>query len=225
MWFTAILLGAAGSLHCLGMCSPLAMAVTSIRQPFFVNRLLYNLGRIFTYGVLGMIMSGFGSLFSLSGFQSILSVLMGVVLIFLGIAGVSSVRVSCITKAMTKMTTKLKNLFSFFLKKKTRGAITLMGMLNGLLPCGLTYLALSYCVTLPSVSTGFLFMIIFGLGTLPVMLGVTSFLQILVSRFPISFKKLTTHAMIALGVLLIVRAVYIHAPHAPVSEAEIVICR
>ncbi len=221
------MLGLAGSLHCLGMCSPLAMAVTSLRQPFFVNRLLYNLGRVFMYGMLGMLVSSVGSLFSLSGFQHVLSLVIGVVLIFFGIAGSSSLRIAWLTAMMMRLTGQLKKLFSFFLKKKTLGAITLMGVLNGLLPCGLTYLALSYCVTLPSMSNGFLFMIIFGLGTLPVMLGITSFLHVLVSRFQISFKKLTTYALIALGTLLISRALYTHHQpgHSSVVEKEIVICR
>lgn len=67
MW-TAIVLGLAGSLHCAGMCSPLAMAVTA-RKPFVINKVIYNTGRIFTYGLLGVLAAVFGGLFSLTAYQ------------------------------------------------------------------------------------------------------------------------------------------------------------
>jgi sulfite exporter TauE/SafE len=75
MW-TAIVLGLAGSLHCAGMCSPLAMAVTA-KKPFVINKVVYNSGRILIYGLLGALAAAFGSLFSLTAYQSVLSFLMG----------------------------------------------------------------------------------------------------------------------------------------------------
>jgi sulfite exporter TauE/SafE len=53
MW-TAIVLGLAGSLHCAGMCSPLAMAVTA-RKPFMLHKVVYNTGRVLIYGLLGVV--------------------------------------------------------------------------------------------------------------------------------------------------------------------------
>jgi len=227
MLFTAIVIGFAGSLHCLGMCSPLAMAVTNLRKPFIVNRLVYNGGRIFTYGTLGALSTIFGSLFQFTGFQNIFSVGLGSVLIVFGIMGVSSIRVPVLTNSILKITGSLKNLFSAFIQKKGILSITIMGMLNGLLPCGLTYLALTYCLALMDPIQGFLFMFIFGVGTLPVMLGLTSIIQSLITRFNINFQRLTRIVMIALGGLLITRSLYdhIHEGTASRTKEEIVICR
>lgn len=225
MWLTAVMLGLAGSLHCLGMCSPLAMAVTNFRSPFFTNRILYNVGRLLSYGILGMIVAAFGSLFQFSAYQNTLSIVLGASLVIMGIAGISSIHIPLISKALALGTGLIKNLFSTFLSKKTWSSMTLMGMLNGLLPCGLTYLALTYCITLPDISQGFLFMIVFGSGTLPVMLGLTTVLQSLIDRFHLNFRKLTTTMMIVLGLLLVSRGYFVNNHTQAHGTSEIVICR
>lgn len=227
MWLTAIIIGFAGSLHCLGMCSPLVMAVTSLRSPAFINRLLYNGGRIFSYGILGAIVSTFGSLFQFSGFQNILSIGLGSLLIIFGLAGISYIRIPFVTAPLQRITSGIKRLFSKFLERKTFSSITFMGMLNGLLPCGLTYLALTYCLTLADASSGFLFMLLFGAGTLPVMLGFTSVIQLLMRQFNFSFRKITTVMMIALGALLITRSLYTHYHEnvIPSASDNVVICK
>lgn len=227
MWLTAIIIGFAGSLHCLGMCSPLVMAVTSLRSPSFINRLLYNGGRIFSYGMLGAIVSTFGSLFQFSGFQNILSIALGSLLILFGVGGISHIRIPVVTNSLQRITNGLKKLFSRILERKTFASISLMGMLNGLLPCGLTYLALTYCLTLADATSGFLFMLIFGAGTLPVMLGFTSVIQLLMNKFKFSVRKMTVVMMITLGTLLITRSLYAHyheSSHLTPAES-IVICQ
>ena len=225
MWISALLIGLAGSLHCLGMCSPLAMAVTTLRRPFLLNRLVYNGGRIFTYGLLGALVSSFGSLFGLSGFQNFLTIFLGSVLVIMGLAGTGPIRIPILTRLIQKIVTAIKILFSELLKEKTILSISIMGMLNGLLPCGLTYLALTYCLTLTNAASGFLFMLIFGAGTLPVMLGFTSVMQVFISRFEFNFRKLTTVVMIALGTLLITRSIYVHYNNNTSPKDSIVICR
>lgn len=227
MLFTAIIIGFAGSLHCLGMCSPLAMAVTRLRKPFIINRLFYNGGRIFVYGILGVFVSIFGSLFQFTAFQNIFSLSLGCLLILFGIIGISSVHVPFLTTGALKVTGLVKNLFSIFLQKKGLLSITCMGMLNGLLPCGLTYLALTYCLTLSDAWHGFLFMLIFGAGTLPVMLGLTSALQPLITRFDINFRRITRIVLIVLGGLLITRSLLFHLPYNgnTIAKENIVICR
>ncbi len=220
-------MGLAGSLHCLAMCSPLAIAVTNLRRPFLVNRILYNGGRMFTYGLLGALVSTFGSLFKLSGFQNILTIGLGCLLVMLGLTGISHLRIPFFTEVIQKLTLKIKQLFSEFLKKKTFFSISMMGMLNGLLPCGLTYLALTYCLTLSDGVDGFLFMLIFGAGTLPVMIGLTSVFQFMINRWSLNFRSLTTVVMLALGVLLITRSIYgqHHAQGSSSTVEDIAVCK
>ena len=220
-------MGLAGSLHCLAMCSPLAIAVTNLRRPFLVNRILYNGGRILTYGLLGALVSAFGSLFKLSGFQNILTIGLGCLLVMLGLTGISHIRIPFFTGIIQKLTLKIKQFFSEFLKKKSFFSIGMMGMLNGLLPCGLTYLALTYCLTLPGGIDGFFFMLIFGAGTLPVMIGLTSVFQFMINRWKLNFRSLTTIVMLALGALLITRSIYgQHDVHVgPDTVEDIVVCK
>jgi uncharacterized protein len=225
MWFTAFILGLFGSLHCLGMCSPLVMAVTSIRTPYFGNRLLYNAMRIASYGIQGAIISVFGSLFNFSQFQVAFSVALGSVLILLGFAGITHFKIPLVSKAMQKFTTLIKFLFTSALSKKTMLSIGITGFLNGLLPCGLTYLALSYCVILPKSYQGFFFMLFFGLGTMPVMLGFTTLMLGAIKIPTIRFQKLTQVFLIMVGLLLVYRSLSSNGNHQMSKVESAVICK
>ncbi|NOT75704.1 MAG: sulfite exporter TauE/SafE family protein [Cyclobacteriaceae bacterium] len=226
MLFTAFLLGLAGSLHCLGMCSPLVMAVTSYQRPYFYNRLLYNGGRILMYGLMGMVASSFGSILSLSAYQTWLTISLGILLLLIGVTGSNLLnRIPIITSVMHRISSGAKSMFATLLKEKNTMSYFLLGALNGLLPCGLTYMALTYCFILPGYCSGFLFMIFFGLGTLAVMLGFTSVLKEIMQRFHISLQRFTTVSLIVLGIVLVARGVIIHeTPHRSGPE-EIVICK
>jgi uncharacterized protein len=204
MWWTALIMGFAGSLHCAGMCSPLAMAVTS-QKPFLLSKVIYNSGRIFTYGILGAIAASFGSLFMITPYQGIISFVIGALFLLMGIGAISGVRIPYITTALNRFTGRLKNLFNFWLKKKNNLAVLIMGMLNGLLPCGLTYLALTYCFIMPSVSEGFWFMILFGAGTWPVMIGFTWLLSIGFGKIKVNYQRITTVVFIMIGAWLLAR--------------------
>ncbi len=227
MLLTAFIIGLAGSLHCVGMCSPLILAVTSFKGPYIYSRILYNAGRVLMYGVLGIVASAFGSLFNLNGVQIILSIALGGTLILMGMTGSKfMLRIPVLSAFIHRITVWTKDLFSAILKEKKILSYFLLGALNGLLPCGLTYLALTYCLILPGYSSGFLFMIFFGLGTLPVMLGFTSIVKYLMKRFHFSFQRFSTISMIVLGILLIGRATLEHAKIITTNSAgNIVICK
>jgi uncharacterized protein len=209
MWWTALVMGFAGSLHCAGMCSPLAMAVTS-QKPFLLHKITYNTGRILTYGILGMIAASFGSLFMITPWQGIISFAVGALFLLMGIGAISGVRIPFITTALHRFTSRLKNLFNFWLKKKNSFAVLIMGMLNGLLPCGLTYLAMTYCFIMPSMMEGFWFMILFGVGTWPVMIGFTWLLSIGFGKIKVNYQRITTVVFIMIGVWLVARVMINH---------------
>jgi uncharacterized protein len=222
MIWTAIILGFAGSLHCMGMCSPLAMAVANLSPTVILNRILYNAGRVLTYGVLGSIVSTVGLAFPLIKFQNLLSILLGIALLVIGISGVSAIRIPVVTTTLARLNIILKKLFSGFLQDKNHRSTFILGSLNGLLPCGLSFLALTYCITLAKPWDGFGFMLLFGLGTLPVMLGFTSVFNWLILRLHVTSQRLTTSLMIVSGVLLIVRVFIIHVPEAGCVSPEVI---
>jgi len=210
IYWTAIVMGLAGSLHCVGMCSPLAMAVTS-QRPFISNKILYNLGRIFTYGLLGMVAATFGSVISLGPFRDIISFATGGFFLLMGLGGISGVKIPLITSSIHRMTSWLKGHFSYWLQRKDKGAVVLLGILNGLLPCGLTYIAMTYCFILPGIQDGFLFMVAFGFGTWPVMFGLPWIVSLTTQRMRFNFSKARTFAFVLVGILLIAR-IWWHKP-------------
>ncbi len=224
MLITAVILGLAGSLHCAGMCSPLAFAVISKSGGAMRSRVLYNLGRVLMYCVLGAIISGLGVMLPVTA-QYVISITLGITFLVIGITG-SNFRAPFLAPVQ-RFTTFLKTQFSKFLQRKNDSSVFAMGVLNGLLPCGLTFLALTSCITLAGPLDGFVFMAVFGAGTLPVMLGLVSVIPFFAKRLNISVGRLSTFMLIAAGCLLIAR-VLIFDPtlHTLAQGGEpIVICR
>ena len=228
MWYTALLIGITGSLHCAGMCSPLLMAVTNLTKSVVLNRLLYNGGRILTYAVLGSFFSGVGFLLPISPYQNLLSLVFGVAIIVVAFFRIGHVRIPLLFAGVTRLTRFLKEKFAFLLTRKTFVAVFMMGMLNGFLPCGMTLIALSYCLVLAGPVDGFNFMLLFGIGTLPVMLGFAPMLSLAIKKLNVSLQKATTVMMICSGAILVAR-VFIHASmEAVVKHAgivDIILCR
>ncbi len=210
MIVTALLLGLGGSLHCAGMCAPLAASVSFKNKNVWITRFIYNVGRITTYALLGYIVATFGYLFPIVNYQQIFSISLGLMMVFIAIGWANSKQIPVLTKFVLWLNKFLRVRFSFLIQKKTKASTFLLGALNGLLPCGLTYLALTYgFVTQPTEA--FLFMIFFGLGTLPVMLGFSGIYSWIVVRLKISAYRLSMGLLLFFGVLLIVRS-FVHQP-------------
>lgn len=225
MWWTALILGFAGSVHCLGMCSPLVMAVSGVSRTAVLNRFIYNAGRILTYGVLGAIVASVGLIIPLHKYQNILSIALGIALLVIGLGGIRHLHIPIVTTPLQQVSARIKSSFRNYLTQKTRGAMFAMGALNGLLPCGLTLLALTWCITLRGPVDGLNFMLLFGAGTLPVMLGFTSIVPVLSKTLRWDQAKLTTTMLIASGCLLIARVFIVHIPHQEAGGLVDVICR
>lgn len=225
MFYTAIIMGLAGSLHCAGMCSPLAVAVTS-KKPFLLSGIIYNSGRVLVYALLGALAATFGSALHLAPYQQTISIALGIAFLIIGM-GLFSAQVPYLGVWVVKFTSYLKKLFGKALQHKSSFTTFLLGMINGLLPCGLTYLALSACLILPSASEGFLFMIFFGFGTWPVMVGFTRLLNFAFLKNPLSLGKFSKLAMVAIGCLLLFRVWFVHPHHSNemVNSNASVICK
>lgn len=226
MIVTALLVGLAGSLHCVGMCSPLALAVSGVSRTYWINRLLYNSGRIITYGLLGAMVGALGAIASLTGWQTVISAVLGVFLILFGLSGVQAIRIPLITPVLHRFTGWLKIQFAHQLRARGILSLLFMGALNGLLPCGLTYFALTYCITLPNAMQGFLFMLLFGMGTLPAMLGLPSLIQSLAAKTKWRVQRLSAIVMIILGAMLVIRSAYFYQSemHEPSAQATELVC-
>jgi uncharacterized protein len=228
MEVTALLLGFGGSLHCALMCSPLAAAAIGNARAMR-RTLLYNAGRILTYSLLGGLIASLGRGIPIAGFQLLLTIVMAATLILMGLAGVSTLRVPLISLLLSKVTNAVKILFAKFFKQKTQSSFFILGMLNGILPCGLTFLALSYCLTLAGPLSGMSFMLLFGIGTLPAMLGLTSVIQFFLKYLNFPGSRMTRLAFIAIGMIMLARLVLVDhhtaVAHAALSAGQVLICR
>lgn len=226
MYWTALAMGLAGGLHCAGMCGPLVLAFTS-KNPFLGGKVVYNLGRVLTYSILGMLAGFLGSYIQFFAFQNLFAYVTGGILLLLGFGAINGIRIPIITAIIQRFTNYIKMVFGVFLH--SRKNIFFLGMVNGLLPCGLTYMAWTYCLTMEGAAEGFLFMAVFGLGTIPVMTGFMWVLGKILARFKISYRRVSMLVLILLGSLVIARTFLTHQHGAanytePLVSGE-VICR
>ncbi|MDB5203691.1 MAG: sulfite exporter TauE/SafE family protein [Ferruginibacter sp.] len=210
---TALLMGAVGTFHCIGMCGPLALSLPVVRDSYgsrFMSTLLYNLGRVFTYALIGALLGLAGNAAAIFGFQQALSVLLGASILIFLLKPVNYLsRVTANAGIFMKLRKELGRLFN----KKTYRANFFIGTLNGLLPCGLLYMALAGAVSTGTVLKSALFMAAFGLGTLPVMWGLAfmgGFVSISLRK---NIRKIYPYIMLFMALLLIVRGLGLDIPY------------
>ena len=200
-------MGLVGSLHCAGMCGPIAFALPFDRSHWFKSFLgnyLYQFGRIFTYGFLGLMIGFIGRGFSLSGLQQPLSIGVGIIMIL----AVVLPQLPIFRKAQSSFTlkvSKIKSLLGVYIHKKSYRALFITGLINGLLPCGLVYMALLGALGMGNAIEGSLFMILFGIGTFPMMFIIGFLGNILSAGVRKKFQKAVPIFVFVIGVLFILR--------------------
>lgn len=212
LFITAFLTGILGSFHCAGMCGPIAFALPSQqlgKVNFYIGRLIYNLGRILTYSFLGFLMGLFGSGLKLAGIQQSLSIAAG--LFILGWAAFQFFGLRIIKFQPLSMLGK--GLFSKLMGNSSFYSLAAIGCLNGLLPCGFVYLALVGSTVTQHPLDAALFMVLFGLGTLPMMFGVSIIGQFLSQKVRSNLNKLSPVFALIIGVLFIVRGLNLGIPY------------
>jgi len=213
------LLGFLGSFHCIVMCGPIALSLPGSNRTkfnFILERLSYNLGRITLYSLLGLIFGFFGERIFIAEFQQLISVMIGVIILlylikpFLKKKKSGNIFNPVLSKSPFSF---LKNIFANLYSRNSKLSLFSIGLLNGILPCGFVYIALSGPIALGSPVKGFLFMTLFGLGTLPLMLGISmsrNFISITVRR---KINKLSPVITIIFALLFIVRGLNLGIPY------------
>lgn len=215
MLITAFLLGLLGSFHCVGMCGPIAMALPLSRgQKWQIvqSSLVYNLGRVVTYGLIGLIFGMIGLGVELAGGQKVFSVILGVFLLIFALLPQRMEAFILRLPGLNLLFSQVKQQISSLFKQTSLGANLLIGMLNGLLPCGLVYLAIAGAMTTGHMLDGALFMASFGLGTLPMMLSVTLLGQFLRPNYRQFFRRMAPVIMAVFALLLISRGFNVPIP-------------
>ena len=158
---SALVLGLLGSLHCLGMCGPIAFMLpldkrSNSKKIFQLS--LYHLGRIFSYTLMGLAFGLVGKGLQLFGFQQKLSIVIGVVMILLVLVPSRYISKFSIAKPIYGIIGKVKARLGNELKKRTPDTFLTIGVLNGFLPCGLVYMALLGAIAMGNALSGSLYM-------------------------------------------------------------------
>lgn len=213
---SAFAMGLVGNIHCLGMCGPIAIAVpfkTSSNISRILSILLYNLGRILIYSLIGTIFGFVGKGVEIIGFQQYLSILLGSLIILGVIVPVLFKRVNFLNTQVFSWVGHLKSAFRMRFSKKSYGSLFVMGVLNGLLPCGLVYMSAAGSLIAGSWYAGASYMAVFGLGTLPVMVLLPYFSKYIKAPFQLKLRKLVPAFMFCFGVLFIIRGANLGIPY------------
>lgn len=215
LW-TAFIVGIFGSLHCIGMCGPITLALPGFKNnlPMVLSsRVLYNLGRTATYALMGAVIGLAGAGLSLAGAQQWLSIGSGIVLILIVLIPASIPSRVQLLKPAYHFTGWLKSKFGLLLKSDSVMSVFLIGILNGFLPCGLVYVALAGALATGSLIEGTLYMTFFGLGTVPLMFAFSIFGQFVGVSVRRKFSKLIPIFIIMLGILFILRGMNLGIPY------------
>ena len=208
LW-TALLLGLVGSAHCAGMCGPLALALPrSERGKFLLGRVLYNLGRVVTYMLMGAFFGLLGHGFALAGLQRWISLVIGVAIL----AGLFLSPRFAHALPVTRFVSWLKASLGLLFQRRALTSMFVIGLLNGLLPCGLVYIACAAAVATGSLLGGMEYMIAFGLGTLPMMLAISLAGMKLQFVLRLRLQRLIPVSLAIVGVLLLLRGMALGIP-------------
>ena len=205
MIWTAFLLGFLGSFHCLGMCGPIALAISAKdNSRFLTNKIIYNLGRTVTYSLLGLLVGTVGLSLQLAGAQQWFSILTGATIILMAFFYKKSERwVSGM--GFAGIAGKVKKALRKYLKMGGRTAFFAGGLTNGLLPCGMVYIALLASLALQDPFAGGLYMLAFGLGTIPLMLVVMLSGKLFSTSIRLKFLRVMPYFAMFIGILFILR--------------------
>lgn len=213
---TGFVLGIMGSLHCVGMCGPIALAIphkSNDKLSVATDNAIYNGGRVLTYMALGAILGLLGSAISFSGIQEKLSIVIGVIMLVLTFAPKAFKLSNKANNFFYSKVGKLKSYFSTFLKKRGKPALLGLGLLNGLLPCGLVYVALAASIGIADITNSMLFMAGFGLGTAPAMFAVGMLGTMASPQVRQRFSKLVPYGVAVVAILMIMRGMALGIPY------------
>lgn len=227
MLWTALILGFLGSAHCIVMCGPIAMMVPGAKGKHKITAaLLYNGGKILSYVLIGLFF-GLATAFVTSfKIQSIITIVGGTIILLLAF-----------TPALLNFAEKRGfQLFNSLINFKNRMSQSLdknrleyglyIGFLNGFIPCGLVYVAAIGAIIQPNLIDTILYMVFFGLGTLPVMSFIIMTSSMLKSKFKLHSNKIKFAGLLLVGCFMLWKGIsnYNVEIESPKANESFIIC-
>ena len=206
------------------MCGPIAMMLPVDRanpSKKATQIITYHLGRLSAYASIGLVFGLVGKGLFLAGMQQKLSIFIGVAMIIVILVPERVFAKYNFSRPVFKLISKIKTSLGSQFKNKSYKSLFTIGLLNGFLPCGMVYVALFGAIAMQSESLGVLYMILFGLGTVPMMSSVVylnSFLTISVRN---KIQKAIPFIAVIIGVLFILRGLGLGIPYVSPSNMSL----
>ena len=216
MLLTALVFGLLGSFHCVGMCGPIAFLLPVDRSNSFKKTgqiFLYHLGRLFAYGLIGLLFGLVGKGLNLFGMQQQLSITIGLLMIAVVLIPAKTFNRYNFSKPIFKAVSRVKNALGRELKKKSPDTFLTIGFLNGFLPCGLVYMAVFGALASESASQGSFYMMLFGVGTIPLMTTAIYLGNFLSGKVRQKIRKAIPVFVVLMGFLFMLRGMGLGIPY------------
>lgn len=224
MLWTAVVLGLAGSFHCIGMCGPIAFVIPVDRTSKFKMSLqiaLYHIGRMLSYGIIGMLFGLLGKGLYMAGFQQRLSILIGILMILLVLIPTKSIQGYTFARPLIRFISYVKQKLGLYLNKKSFKALFSIGFFNGFLPCGLVYMALVGSIASGNSVEGAAYMMVFGLGTVPMMTAALVVGNFVTTQTRKKIQKVIPVFVVLIGIFFILRGLGLGIPYVSPSDAKL----
>lgn len=224
MLFSAFFLGLISSLHCVGMCGPIAMMLPVDHQneaKKVTQIITYHLGRLTAYSTIGLIFGLLGRGFFLAGIQQKMSIFIGIAMILIVLMPEKLFAQYNFSKPVYKIISQIKSNLGSQFKKRTYKSLFTIGLLNGFLPCGMVYVALFGAIAMQSAEFGVMYMLLYGLGTIPLMTIVVYINSLLKLPFRNKIQKAIPYVAVFIGVLFILRGLGLGIPYLSPSNMSL----
>lgn len=207
---SSFLLGIGGSLHCLGMCGPLALSIPfgTTGNSKKLRLLAYYFSKAIAYGVMGAVFGLFGKGLIMMHWQQVLSIVAGSFIILWVVFPI--LKPGQGSFLFQKQYSILYNKLQYQPRLRY---YSLLGFLNGFLPCGLVYTALAAATVSGSATGGFLAMFLFGMGTAPALIILIILKNKMSFRLRQKLKPVSLVLSISIGLLLVVRGLNLGIPY------------
>ncbi|MDP4173131.1 MAG: sulfite exporter TauE/SafE family protein [Bacteroidota bacterium] len=216
LW-SAFIIGLFGSLHCIGMCGPIVLALPynnfSGKSQYLLGRLFYNSGRIASYMSIGFVLGLLGNGITMFVLQRSLSIILGVIILTWVMLSFFLKNKLTGLNVFNSYSAIIKTYFGKFMGKGTKASLLILGILNGCLPCGLVYIAFAGAISTANPVKSALFMAAFGLGTLPLMFLASISTHLISLDLRRKFNKLIPVFTLMLSLILILRGMNLGIPY------------
>ena len=224
MLYSAFFFGLISSFHCIGMCGTIALMLpveSNIPSKKVIQIITYHLGRLSAYATIGFLFGLLGKGFFLAGLQQKLSIFTGIAMIVVILIPEKVFAKFNFSKPVFKLISKIKTTLGSQFKNKSYQSLFTIGLLNGFLPCGMVYVALFGAIAMQSEGFGVIYMLLFGLGTIPMMSSVVYLNSLLTIPMRNKISKTIPYVSICIAILFVLRGLGLGIPYVSPSNMSL----